>query len=68
MLNKVALTFKSAVDEILVCGHSNESYWNSTFMGMVFAFQNQVCRMKIFLIQFSTSTYPLRSESPKGLT
>jgi len=26
MLYKVVLTFKS-VDEILVCDHSNESYW-----------------------------------------
>ena len=35
MLYKVVLTFKS-VDETLVCGHSNESYWAVLSCGTVY--------------------------------
>ena len=34
MLYKVVLTFES-VDEILLCYHSNESYWAVLFCGTV---------------------------------
>ena len=35
MLNRVVLTFKS-VDKILVCDHSNESYWVVLSCGTVY--------------------------------
>jgi len=35
MLYKVVLTFKS-MDEILVCDHSNESYWAGLSSGTVY--------------------------------
>ena len=36
MLYKVVLTFESAVDEILKCDHSNESYRAVCFCGAVY--------------------------------
>ena len=38
MLYKAVLTFES-VDEILKCGHSNESYWAVLFCGAVYVVQ-----------------------------
>ena len=36
MLYKVVLTFNKTVDEILVCDHSNESYWAVRSCGTVY--------------------------------
>ena len=57
MLSKVVLTFES-VDEILKCGHSNESYWAVLSRGASYENENSLVNKSVFLtLKRSRVTY-----------